>query len=228
MACLTNKFNRSKYPLAIVAKMLDVFGADLAAGYDIGCGFEITLNHSPLGEKAREKNHRCLVGAFHGHAHNRLCQSRFLATYVEGLGLEDLEGCERFFAKSNALAPGTRHASTYHRRQAIAEYAIFTDKFETYANLSKSLYNLLGDSLTYFFDMIGTFLYNNYKQALSILETKPAVAAALTKVGASSAEVVKEWLKEEEIYLRGLSKEPLEETLEMEYYKILESLHITE
>jgi hypothetical protein len=209
--------------------MLDIFGEDLAVGYDIGCHFETTLNHSPLGEKAREKNHRCLVGAFHGHAHNRLCQSRFLATYVEGLGLEDLEGCERFFAKSNALAPGTRHASTFHRRQAIAEYAVFTDKFETYSNLSKSLYTPLGSgSLTYFLDIIGTFLYNNYKQALSLLETKPAVTAALTKVGASSAEVVKVWLREEETYLRGLSKEPLEETLEMEYYKMLASLRVTE
>ena len=38
VACYTNKlFNRSKYPLAIVAKMLDVFGKDLAVGYDIGC-----------------------------------------------------------------------------------------------------------------------------------------------------------------------------------------------
>lgn len=120
--------------------MLDVFGKDLAVGYDIGCRFETTLGNSPLGKKARENNHRCLVGAFHGHAHNRLCQSRFLATYVEGLGLEDLEGCERFFSKSNALAPGTRHASTFHRCQAISEYALFTDKFETYANLSKSFY----------------------------------------------------------------------------------------
>src|ERR1700678_484197 len=88
-------------------------------------------------ERARENNHRCLVGAFHGHAHNRLCQSCFLTTYIEGLGLEDLEGCERFFAKSHALASGTRYASTFHRCQAISEYALFTDKFETYANLSK-------------------------------------------------------------------------------------------
>jgi hypothetical protein len=123
--------------MAIVSKMLDVFGKDLAAGYDIGCRFETTLGNSPLSKTAQENTHRCLVGAFHGHAHNRLCQSRFLATYVEGLGLEDLEGCERFFSKSNALAPGTRHASTFHRRQAISEYARFTDKFETYANLSK-------------------------------------------------------------------------------------------
>src|ERR1700678_4341636 len=63
--------------------------------------------------------------------------TRFLTTYVEGLGLEDLEGCERFFAKLNALASGTWYASTFHRRQAISEYALFTDKFETYANLSK-------------------------------------------------------------------------------------------
>jgi hypothetical protein len=137
MSCFTSS---SKYPFAIVAKMLDVFGPDLALGYDIGCRFETTLNNSPLGDKARQKNHRCLVGAFHGHAHNRLCQSRFLATYVKGLGLEDLEGCERFFAKSNALASSTRYASTFHRRQAIAEYSRYCDKFETYQNLSKLLF----------------------------------------------------------------------------------------
>jgi KDZ transposase-like protein len=117
--------------------MLDVFGHDLALGYDIGCQFQTTLSNSPLGDKAQEKNHRCLVGAFHGHAHNRLCQSQFLATYVKGLGLEDLEGCERFFSKSNALASSTRYASTFHRRQAIAEYAGYCDKFETYQKLSK-------------------------------------------------------------------------------------------
>ena len=61
--------NRSKYPLAILNKMLRVFGKDLAAGYDIACRFGITVDHSPLGEMARENNHRCLVGAFHGHAH---------------------------------------------------------------------------------------------------------------------------------------------------------------
>ena len=178
--------------------MLDVFGVDLAAGYDIGCRFETTLNNSPLGEKACQLNHRCLVGAFHGHAHNRLCQSRFLATYVEGLGLEDLEGCERFFAKSNALASGTRHASSFHRRQAISEYALFTDRFETYANLSKLFSHLLlATSLFLILFIIGTFLLNNYKQALSLLETKPAVIAALTKVGASNGEVVHEWLQEE-------------------------------
>jgi hypothetical protein len=46
----------------------------------------------------------------------------------------------------------------------------------------------------------------------------------LRKVGAKDELVVEEWLKEEEEYLRGLSKEPLLETLEMEYYKLLVTL----
>ena len=53
---------------------------------------------------------------------------------------------------------------------------------------------------------------------------KPAVESALRKVGAKDELVVEEWLKEEEEYLRGLSKEPLLETLEMEYYKLLVTL----
>ena len=116
--------------------MIDIFGADLGHGYDIGCRFKTTWNKSSLGPKARAANHTCPVGAFHGHAHNRLCQLCFLATYVEGLGLEDLEGCERFFSLSNALASSTRYSSVFHRRQAIVEYAKHKDTFETYQNLS--------------------------------------------------------------------------------------------
>jgi len=54
------------------------------------------------------------------------------------------------------------------------------------------------------------------------------VTSALVKVGARDMDMVKEWLKEEEEYLRGLSKEPLEETLEMEYYKLLVNLSNSE
>jgi len=117
--------------------MIDIFRADLGLGYDIGCRFKTTINKSSLGPKARAANHTCLVGAFHGHAHNRLCQLSFLATYVEGLGLEDLEGCEWFFSLSNALASSTRYASVFHRRQAIVEYTRHLDTFETYQNVSK-------------------------------------------------------------------------------------------
>jgi glucan phosphorylase len=74
----------------------------------------------------------------------------------------------------------------------------------------------------------GKFLLHNYKQALSILETRPTINAALSKVGAADGAVVEGWLHEEESYLRGLSKEPLEETLEMEYYKMVMNLRESE
>lgn len=54
---------------------------------------------------------------------------------------------------------------------------------------------------------------------------RSAVNLALVKMGAQDMATVKEWLKEEEEYLRKLSKEPLEDTLEMEYYKLLLKLN---
>ncbi|KAG1906113.1 uncharacterized protein F5891DRAFT_1125597 [Suillus fuscotomentosus] len=43
----------AKYPLAVIAKLMDVFGDGLGSGYDIGCQFKTTLNNSPLGPHAR-------------------------------------------------------------------------------------------------------------------------------------------------------------------------------
>jgi hypothetical protein len=36
------------------------------------------------------------------------------------MGLEDLEGCERFFSRSNAMAGLVRYASTFHRLQTLS------------------------------------------------------------------------------------------------------------
>jgi hypothetical protein len=123
----------------VVDELLDAFGMNLGAGYDVGCHFGATVTNSGLGEKAREKNLKCLVGSFHGHAHNCLCQLRFLTTYVEGMGLEDLKGCERYFSRSNGLAKSCQYASRFHRQQEISTYAKHFNSFETYANLSGSL-----------------------------------------------------------------------------------------
>lgn len=135
---LSNSTPRAKYPLAVIEVLLEALGPKLGGGYDIGCKFGTTLNRSPLGARARELKFTPLVGAFHGHAHNRLCQLSFLATYVKGMGLEDLEGCERFFSKSNGLAAALRNASAFHRRQKIAEFMKHMDTFETYQSLSES------------------------------------------------------------------------------------------
>jgi hypothetical protein len=67
----------------------------------------------------------------------------------------------------------------------------------------------------------GKFILNNYKQALELLDGAPLVMAALSQLGATGTAVVEAWLEEEGAYLQALKKEPLEETLEMEYYKVL-------
>ncbi|KAJ7800266.1 hypothetical protein B0H14DRAFT_3092678 [Mycena olivaceomarginata] len=187
----------AKYPLAIVEELLDTFGMNLGAG--------------ELGEQARRNKLKCLVGSFHGHAHNRLCQLSFLATYVEGMGLEDLEGCERYFLRSNGLAKSCRYASRFHRQQEITTYAKHFDSFETYANLSK-------------------FLCTKYRQALGILKTEPVLQNWMRQEGVDDYARFHEWLQEEKDYLLGLKDAPKtnEETLEMEYVQKLINLSASE
>ncbi|KIK18075.1 hypothetical protein PISMIDRAFT_110128 [Pisolithus microcarpus 441] len=197
---------QSKYALAVTSKLLDVFSSDLGGGYDISCRFKTTLASSILGERARSLNYTSLVNAFHGHAHNRLCQLDNLMTYVEGLGLEDLEGCECAFSKSNALALSTRYVSIFHRRQAIACYFEHNDEMEVYANLMK-------------------FLLNNYKQALNLLSNSRATLERLMcELGVSDPMIFRQWLDEERVYLKSLLWEPAEETLQMEYWQRLVNL----
>jgi len=99
----------------------------------------------------------------------------------------------------------------------------------TPSRLTKTLVSaLLSSSYDISKCYLGSFLLNNYKQALEILDTRSAVKSALVKVGARDMGMVKDWLKEEEEYLKGLSKEPLEEMLEMEYYKLLLNLGASE
>ena len=113
---------RAKYPLAVTNKLIDCFRSNLAAGYDINCSFTTTLFNSIVGPRTLLSNHALLIGAFHGHVHRRLCQLKNLATYIDGLGLDDLETCECTFSKSNTLAATTRHASLFHRQQVISLY----------------------------------------------------------------------------------------------------------
>ncbi|KAF8217596.1 hypothetical protein K438DRAFT_1900906 [Mycena galopus ATCC 62051] len=106
----------SKYPLAVTDCLIENLGQNIGNGCDVGCDFQTMIWKSPLAARARQCNFRHLVGAFHGHAHNRL----FL-----GLGCEDLEGCEQFFS------------GWFHRQQEITAYVKHHDNLHTYTNLSK-------------------------------------------------------------------------------------------
>ncbi|KAG1840303.1 hypothetical protein DFJ58DRAFT_718410 [Suillus subalutaceus] len=160
-----------KYPLAIVAKLLDAFGDDLGGGYDIGCQFQTTLDNSSLGPPWARSLHHSLPGW-------RLFS---LTTYIKGIGIEDLETCERTFSKSNSLASALRYTSVFHCQQAIDSYFEHNDELEVYGNLSN-------------------FLHGNYNQALEIIANGEAVLP------------------------KGLTREPEEETLQMEYWQRLVNL----
>lgn len=111
-----------KYPLAIIHKLMEVYGVDFRYGYDIACAFHKILMRSSLSSRAAALGISGVVPAFHGHAHNRRCQLSWHPLYMDGCGKEDFEGCERVFSQSNALAATTRFASAFHRHQAIDAY----------------------------------------------------------------------------------------------------------
>ncbi|KAJ7058287.1 hypothetical protein C8F01DRAFT_1220566 [Mycena amicta] len=203
-----------KYPLATTEALLKHFKELIALGYDIGCSFETTVAQSELGPEAKRLCLRCLVGSFHGHAHNRLCQVRHLATYVKGVGLEDLEGCERCFSRSNGLARSCRYASRFHRQQEIASYFKHNDSFETYGTLSTSL-------------LASTLLCKKYRSALAILGTEQDLHQTMYRYGITDVEDFEQALKDEEAFLVRLqqsSKAKLVETMEMEYVRRREQL----
>ncbi|KAG1884167.1 hypothetical protein F4604DRAFT_1920018 [Suillus subluteus] len=126
----------TKYPLAIIDRLLTVYGQNGACAYDIGCAFAKTLANSTLGQRAGSLNLQMMVGAFHGHAHNRRCQLDWHPMYIEGTGHTEGEGCEHIFSSSNELARSTRHANRFHRHQSIEQHFGFWDD-DKYAALTE-------------------------------------------------------------------------------------------
>jgi len=126
---------RAKYPLALLDRLMSVLGDKGGCAYDIGCAFAKTMAKSSLGPCARALNLQMMVGAFHGHAHNRRCQLDWHPMYIDGTGHTEGEGCEHVFSASNELARSTRHATVFHRHQTIEEHFAFWDA-DKYASLS--------------------------------------------------------------------------------------------
>jgi hypothetical protein len=89
-----------------------------------------------LGEKARAHRVTFAVNAFHGYAHNRLCQLFKHPLYLPGFGLEDLETLERVFSASNEVAPLIRYATYFHWLQALDLHFRQWDE-DKYQELSK-------------------------------------------------------------------------------------------
>ncbi|OCH89490.1 hypothetical protein OBBRIDRAFT_732577, partial [Obba rivulosa] len=191
-----------KYPLAITNWILDVHGDHCGCGYDIRCAFNETANNSALlGPRVRQHNMRFVVCAFHGYAHNRLCQLQNHPLYIPGYGIEDLEGMKRVFSVSNTVARGIRHASKFHYLQALDLHFQQWDE-DRYTELSR-------------------FLYNNYRQCLTIIEDFSVDVAHLQNSLNIDNAAIEAWLSDERNFLKNLKDEPEDHVYECAYVQAL-------
>ncbi|KAG1802115.1 uncharacterized protein HD556DRAFT_1429739 [Suillus plorans] len=198
----------AKYPLAIISNVIDVLGERTLGAYDIGCGFQSTIRASRLGDAFERQKCRMCVDAFHGYAHNYLCQTKNHPNGIVGAGIEDFGTIERFFSASNAIAPVIRYASSYRRH-------VFLDLFFKQWDEDKYL-------------NLGTMIYNNYKQALDILSTESiALDEAKRSLDIQEGDL-KTWRQEEIEYFAHLGKETEWDVHAMTYVELLLKLRDAE
>ncbi|KZT12096.1 uncharacterized protein LAESUDRAFT_641586 [Laetiporus sulphureus 93-53] len=177
----------AKYPLAILAKALEVFGIRLLVPYNIGCVFQETTARSSLGPDWLQSGSRCCVNTFHGYTHNYTCQMQNHLNIIKGMGLEDGETLKRLFSASNSLALVTWYASPYRRHVLIDLFFQQWDD-EKYGNLS-------------------LMLYNNCVQALKIINEDSIALADTMQALTVSREDLDKWSLEERHYFKTLGQE---------------------
>ncbi|KAI0245898.1 hypothetical protein BJV78DRAFT_1136509, partial [Lactifluus subvellereus] len=198
-----------KYGLATLNELLEVFGHDQAIGYNIGCSHKMTVAASSIGEKACSQRLQLVVNAFHGHAHNRLCQLVNHPLFCKGFGLEDLATCERIFSGTNPATRLIRHASYFHWLQFLDLQLDQWDK-DRYLDLSN-------------------FLLNNYKQALAILLDYNCDVEALKQTMPNLVdEDFVQWREEELEYLTKMQEQPEYDVQIIAYVEVLEAVRKTE
>ncbi|TFK58592.1 hypothetical protein BDN72DRAFT_906599 [Pluteus cervinus] len=155
-----------KYPIAHVKALIDRYGSDIGLAYDIWCQLIKTLRKSSLAETVKAQNIDGVVPAFHGYAHNRLCQLSWHPLY------KDLQINEHFY---------------FHD----------LDKYAA----------------------AGTFIYQNYVQALGRIHVDGALLATLEDEFPQQYNY--EELLQEKAYLISLQTEPSEHLRDIEYLERL-------
>ncbi|KAK7040678.1 hypothetical protein VNI00_009584 [Paramarasmius palmivorus] len=161
------------------------------------------MHSDKLCDLVKDKDLIGVVPAFHGHAHNRKCQVNWHPQYMDGVGLEDFEECERTFSRSNNLAAVTRLSTPFHRRQEILEHFSFHSE------------DKLANS--------GKFILANYRQALKCLnDDAPALEVLLQKLQITGQDC-EQFLKDEREYF----EKPISDAEDGQDWKIdyVEVLH---
>ncbi|KAF9486723.1 hypothetical protein BDN71DRAFT_1485429 [Pleurotus eryngii] len=133
----------------------------------------------------------------------RLCVNTF-----HGTGLEDLETLECVFSVSNQLVNVAWYASAFQHQLFIDNFFCQWDE-DKYQNL-------------------GVMLYNNYKQALDIINTDfIALQEAMNFLNIQEEDFA--WWQNKEIeYVSQLSTESEENLLHITYVEMLQKLHNNE
>ena len=195
----------AKYPLAIIAKALEVFDRPWLCGFDIGCSFQGTVAHSPkLSQIFKDSGSRICVNAFHGYSHSYSCQQHHHPNVINGMGLEDFETMEHIFSLSNQLASVVRYTSAYRRRVLVHMYFQRWDE-ERYQSLGK-------------------FIYDNFLQAQGIISMKePLVVDSLRALGLTAEDLAR-FAEEERSYVASLQKESDRHLHTIAYVQALEEL----
>ncbi|KAF9489129.1 hypothetical protein BDN71DRAFT_1402123, partial [Pleurotus eryngii] len=194
----------AEYPLAILSKVLDTLGPRILMGYDIGCSFQSTMVSSSLATRARDQGLCLCVNAFHRYSHSYSCQQKHHPNIIPGTGIKDLETLEHVFSVSNQLANVTQYSSAFRWRLLIDTFFHQWDE-DKYLNL-------------------GVMLYNNYKQALEIIDTN---SIALWDTMASlniKEEDFERWQNKEIEYVSQLSSESEGDLLHIAYMEMLQKL----
>ena len=159
---------------------------------------------SPLGTRFDESRSRCCVNAFHGYFHNFVCQMKNHPNVIEGMGLEDLETMEQVFSSSNQVAAVTRYSSAYHWRVSIDMFLQQWDN-DKYQNLA-------------------SMLFNNYKQALSIIDIKgSAVNETIHALGIKLSDL-EVWHHQQIEFFETLSEESPWDIHAITYIELLQDL----
>ncbi|KAI5987210.1 hypothetical protein EDD15DRAFT_2173236 [Pisolithus albus] len=145
-----------------------------------------------------------MVGAFHGHAHNRFCQLDWHPMYIDGTGNTDGEGCEHVFSTSNELARSTRHATRFHRHQAIEQHFAFwnEDKYEA----------------------LTRFIRNHYKEATLSVHRLTSELEILKGALHLTDDDFPRFLSEERAYLNTVHQSPPREQMTIRYVQVLDEL----
>jgi hypothetical protein len=185
-------------------KALEILSPQLLIGYNVGCKLATTIKSTTLATKFNESNSRLCVDAFHGYTHNYACEDRHHPNIIQGMGLEDFSMMERIFSSSNQLAPVIRYASAYNRHFFIDMFFKQWDE-DKYMN-------------------IGNMLYNNYCQAHDIIE-RETIEFEHAKLSLGITDVsIKEWQKQQLVYLETLGEEAEWDMHAMTYIELLQNL----